>query len=110
MLEAIENAIRMASAVVEVPRKQAERFAKELAKRGEVRASQVSSLAEDIVKRSRQNAEMVRTLISSEIRRQVRLLGLATKDDIDSLARRVRALESKRRAKPVRRKPKSTMP
>lgn len=95
MLEVVRNAIRMASAVAEVPRKQAERFAKQLARTGEVSASQVSGIAEDIVRRSRQNADMVRTLVASEIRRQVRLLGLASREDIDALARRVRQLESR---------------
>lgn len=99
MLEQIRSAIRMASAVAEVPRKQAERFARDLAKRGEVRASQVSGLAEEIVKRSRQNAEMVRTVVSSEIRRQVKVLGLATKNEVDGLTKRVRELESGVRAK-----------
>jgi polyhydroxyalkanoate synthesis regulator phasin len=95
MLEVVRNAIRMAAVVAEVPRKQAERFARQLARSGEVSASQVSSIAEDIVRRSRQNADMIRTLVTSEIRRQVRLLGLASRDDVDALARRVRKLEAK---------------
>lgn len=111
MLEMIRNAIEMASSAAEVPRKQARRFAKELSRMGEVRASQVSGLAEDIVKRSRQNAEMVRTLITSEIRRQIRILGLATSQDLERLARRVRQLESKsaapRRKRTVKPKPKT---
>lgn len=108
MLEMIRSTLRMASVAAEIPRKQAERLARELSSRGEVRASQVSAVAEEIVKRSRQNAEMVRTLISSEIRRQLRLLGLASKDDVDALTRRVRQLESSGTARPAatKRKPK----
>ncbi|MCA1841219.1 MAG: hypothetical protein ABR507_00385 [Actinomycetota bacterium] len=95
MLDQIRSAIQLASSVAEIPRQQAERFAKELSKRGELRTSQVSGLAEDIVKRSRDNAEMVRSLITSEIKRQVKALGLATREDLDRLNRRVFGLATK---------------
>lgn len=95
MLDQIRSAIQLASSVAEIPRQQAERFAKELSKRGELGTSQVSSLAEDIVKRSKENAEMLRSLVSSEIKRQVKALGLATRDDLDRLNRRVFGLATK---------------
>lgn len=108
MLDQIRSAIELASGVAEIPRRQAERFARSLAKRGDLRLSQVSTLAESIVERSRSNAEMVRSIIRSEIRRQVRALGLATKDDLERLSRRIQRLEGKpgpkkpaRKAKPA---------
>ncbi|MGH9197947.1 MAG: phasin family protein, partial [Acidimicrobiia bacterium] len=95
VIDQIREAIRSASSVVEVPRKKAESLAREVVKRGEGAAGSVSSLAEEIVKRSRENAEGVRRLVSSEVRRQIKSLGLATKEDVDRLSRRVRELETR---------------
>lgn len=95
MLNQIKNAIQLASSVAEVPRRQAEKFARDLVKKGELRASNVTGLAEEIVKRSQQNAQMVQSLITSEIRRQVKALGLATRDDLERLNRRVFGLATK---------------
>lgn len=95
MLEQIRNAIQLASGVAEVPRQQAEKFAKDLAKRGELRASQVTGLTEQIVKRSQENVSMVHALVTSEIRRQVKAMGLATRDDLDRVNRKVFSLATK---------------
>lgn len=95
MLDQIWDAIRSASSVVEVPRKRAESIARDLVRRGEAAASSASSIAEEIVKRSRENAEAVRKMVSSEVQRQIRLLGVASRDDLDRLSKRVRELEAK---------------
>lgn len=89
MLEQVRSAIQLASGLAEVPRRQAERFARGLADRGELRPNQISSLVEEIVKRSKENAQMVQALVSSEVKRQVKALGLATRDDIDRINRRL---------------------
>lgn len=100
MFEQIRAAAALASAVTEVPRRQAERLARELARRGELTASQVSAFAEELVERSRQNADAVRSLVRSEIRRQVKALGLATGGDLERLERRIRSLEGKAKVPP----------
>lgn len=108
MLDQVRMWMEMVSGVAEIPRRQAERLARELARRGEVRASAVQGLAEEIVRRSRENAEMVRTLVSGEILRQIKALGLATREDVDRLARRVRDLEQgavRSAARPARKPP-----
>jgi polyhydroxyalkanoate synthesis regulator phasin len=97
MLEQLRAALEMASGLVEVPRQRAEKLAKEFAKSGGLGMSQVSSLAEDIMKRSKENAEMVRALVTSELKRQIKTLGLATKEDIDRLGRRIDRLEKARK-------------
>lgn len=89
MLEQVRNAIQLASGLAEVPRRRAEQFARGLADRGELRPNQISSLVEEIVKRSKENAQMVQALVSSEVKRQVKALGLATRDDIDRINRRL---------------------
>lgn len=89
MLEQVRNAIQLASGLAEVPRRRAEQFARGLADRGELGPNQISSLVEEIVKRSKENAQMVQALVSSEVKRQVKALGLATRDDIDRINRRL---------------------
>lgn len=93
MLEQIRTLLQTVSGVAEIPRQQAERLAKDLAKQSEAGAALVTGLAEDIVRRSRENAQMVRALVMSEVQRQVKALGLASRDDVERLSRRVRELE-----------------
>lgn len=92
MLDQVRSAIQLASGLAEVPRRRAEQFARSLAKRGELRPNQITSLVEDIVTRSRENAQMVQSVVSSEVKRQVKALGLATRDDIERLNRRIFSL------------------
>jgi polyhydroxyalkanoate synthesis regulator phasin len=107
MFDQLKSIMEMASGFTEVPRRQATKIAKEVAKRGEVRASQITKLADEIVTRSRENAEMARDLVRSEIRRQIKSLGLASKEDIERLARRVTNMESGAKPKP-KPKPRSS--
>lgn len=95
MLEQIRTVIQVASSVAEVPRRQAEKFARDLAKRGDLRDSQISKVAEEIMKRSRENAQMVQSLVGSEIKRQIKALGLVTRDELERLNRRVFGLATK---------------
>lgn len=92
MLEQVRNAIELASGLAEVPRRRAEQFARSLADRGDLRPNQISSLVEDILRRSKENAQMVQAVVSSEVRRQVKALGLATRDDVERLNRRIFSL------------------
>ena len=94
-MEQLRTAIQMATSVAEVPRQRAEKFAKELVKKGDLRNNQVSKLAEDIVRRSQENAQMVQALVGSEIKRQIKALGLATRDDVEKLGKRVFGLASR---------------
>jgi len=95
MLEQMRNAIQVISAVVEIPRKQAEKIAKDLASKAGLGPSQISDLASDIMMKSRENAKMVASLVGSEVRRQVKALGLVTRDDLDRVNRRIQGLASK---------------
>lgn len=97
MLEQVRTVVQLASAVTEIPRQKAEKLARSLSgfSVGGLPTTQVTSLAEEIMKKSQQNAQMIQTLISSEIRRQVKSLGLATRDDVDRINRKVFGLATK---------------
>lgn len=88
MIEQIRAVLQAAGGIAEVPRKRAEELARELAGDSGGRGP-VASLAEEIMKRGRENAGMVSSLVSSEIRRQIKALGLATRDDLERLQRRM---------------------
>jgi polyhydroxyalkanoate synthesis regulator phasin len=73
--------------------KKAEDLARSLAKQGEVRRDQVSRLARDLAEWSRRNSERLMEIVRSEVKRQVSRTGVATKDEVEALRRRVRELE-----------------
>jgi polyhydroxyalkanoate synthesis regulator phasin len=73
--------------------KKAEDLARSLAKQGEVRKDQVSRLARDLAEWSRRNSERLMEIVRSEVKRQMSRTGVATKDEVEALRRRVRELE-----------------
>jgi polyhydroxyalkanoate synthesis regulator phasin len=54
---------------------------------------QVTKTAKDLLEWSNKNRERLTDLVRSEVRSQVKTLGLATRDDVDALRKRVRDLE-----------------
>jgi polyhydroxyalkanoate synthesis regulator phasin len=77
----------------ELTRTQAERVAGLLAKQGEVQSAQVGRVAEDLVRRTQKNREIMSRLVQREVKRQLGVLGMATRDEVARLQQRVRALE-----------------
>jgi len=77
----------------ELTRAQAERVAGLLAKQGEVQSAQVGRVAEDMVRRTQKNREILTRLVQREVKRQLGVLGMATRDEVARLQQRVRALE-----------------
>ncbi len=105
VIEALRRYVDAVVGVTEVPRDRAEKIMKDLAKRGEVRARDMQKAARELADRSARNRKELVGLIQKEIRRQIKGLGLATRDDVDRLQRRVRELERPAQRKPAGRKP-----
>lgn len=87
---------------------------RDLAKRGEDRARVLQKQAKQVADRSARSRKELVGLVQKEIRRQIRALGVATRDDIERLQRRVRELEkgsskgrSTSRSKPQARRSRS---
>jgi polyhydroxyalkanoate synthesis regulator phasin len=91
MLDAVRKYVE-ASREALTPKK-AEDLARSMVKQGQVRRDQAAKLARDILEWSRENSERLLGLIRSEVKRQISRSGLATKDELESLKRRVRKLE-----------------
>jgi polyhydroxyalkanoate synthesis regulator phasin len=98
MRDAIKRYLDTALSLTEIPRERAERIARRLASNGVIDRGQIRGVAADLVERSRENSRRITDLVTTEIRRQVSRLGLASKDDIERLRQRVQALEVSVRA------------
>jgi polyhydroxyalkanoate synthesis regulator phasin len=71
----------------------AQEMARALVKRGEAGREQASSVARQLLEWSRRSSERFRETVSREVRRQIARAGLATKDEVEALRRRIRDLE-----------------
>jgi polyhydroxyalkanoate synthesis regulator phasin len=73
----------------QLTQRRAEAIVKDLVKAGEIQAEQTQSMVTELVERSRKNTERFVEQVRAEIRQQFKTLGVATKDDIARLERRI---------------------
>jgi polyhydroxyalkanoate synthesis regulator phasin len=88
-----EQYLQALASLSDLTRSQAERVAALLAKQGEVQSAQVGRVAEDLMRRTQKNREIMSRLVQREVKRQLGVLGMATRDEVARLQQRVRALE-----------------
>jgi polyhydroxyalkanoate synthesis regulator phasin len=88
-----EQYLQALASLSDLTRTQAERVAALLAKQGEVQSAQVGRVAEDLMRRTQKNREILTRLVQREVKRQLGVLGMATRDEVARLQQRVRALE-----------------
>ena len=79
-------------AFTQLTRQRAEEIVRDLVKAGEVQSDQAQQAVQELVDRSRENTERFVSVVRKEIRDQVGNLGLATRDDIARLERRIDGL------------------
>lgn len=73
----------------QMTQRRAESIVRDLVKAGEIQAEQTQAVVTDLVDRSRRNTEKFVEQVRAEIRQQLKTLGVATKDDIARLERRI---------------------
>ena len=88
-----EQYLQALASLSDLTRTQAERVAALLAKQGEVQSAQVGRVAEDLMRRTQKNRETMSRLVQREVKRQLGVLGMATRDEVARLQQRIRALE-----------------
>ena len=93
MPSAREQYLQALASLSDLTRTQAERVASLLAKQGEVQSAQVNRVAEDLMHRTQKNREILTRLVQREVKRQLGVLGMASRDEVARLQQRVRALE-----------------
>ena len=98
-----EQYLQALASLSDLTRAQADRVAALLAKQGEVQSAQVGRVAEDLMRRTQKNREIMTRLVQREVKRQLGVLGMATRDEVARLQQRVRALEQEleRASKPA---------
>jgi polyhydroxyalkanoate synthesis regulator phasin len=70
---------------VALTRAEARRRARELVEAGQLAQGQVQAFVDDLVEESRRRADEMTDVVRKEIQRQVKTLGIATKDDLARL-------------------------
>ena len=93
MPSAREQYLQAVANLTEMTRSNAERLASRMAKQGELQSGQVGRFTEDLVRRTQRNREILTRLVQREVKRQLSVLGIATRDEVSRLHQRVRALE-----------------
>ena len=93
MPSAREQYLQALASLSDLTRTQAERVASLLAKQGEVQSAQVNRVTEDLMRRTQKNREILTRLVQREVKRQLGVLGMASRDEVARLQQRVRALE-----------------
>lgn len=76
-------------AFTQLTRARAEAIVKDLVKAGELQREQTQDVLDDLLERSRKNTDQLRELVRKEIREQLAAIGLATKDDIARIERKL---------------------
>jgi len=89
----------------ELRRSQARRLASDLVAQGQLARDQIGAAVDELVEISRSRSEELRTIIRSEVQRQLGGLGLATKNDLAALERRLRATPSAPSRAPAKKSP-----
>ena len=78
----------------ELRRSQARQLVAELVAQGQLARDQATSTVDEVLELSRRRREDLRSFVQGEIQRQVRALGIATRDDLDRLERKITAKPS----------------
>jgi polyhydroxyalkanoate synthesis regulator phasin len=89
----------------ELRRAQARRIAQELASQGQIARDQVASTVDELIDLSRRRTEALTGIVRQEVQRQLGALGLATKEDIERIERRVAAVSKAAPAKATKKAP-----
>jgi polyhydroxyalkanoate synthesis regulator phasin len=76
-------------AFTQMTRAKAEEIVKDLVTAGEVQRDQMQAQVDELIERSRRNTDQLLALVRQEVSTQFAQLGLVTKDDLESLARRL---------------------
>ena len=79
-------------AFTQMTRQRAEAIVRDLVKAGEMQSDQAQQAVQELVDRSRENTERLVEMMRNEMRDQISSLGLATRDDLARLEKRIDAV------------------
>jgi polyhydroxyalkanoate synthesis regulator phasin len=87
--DVLKRYLDVGMAFTQLTRSRAESMVKELVRVGEVRRDRTQEAVDELVDRSRRNTEALLALVRKEVTSQLSQLGLATKEDLARLERKL---------------------
>jgi polyhydroxyalkanoate synthesis regulator phasin len=89
----------------DMSRAQAQKLVRQLVAEGQLAEGRAKGYVEELVERSRRRTDAITRLVQREVQRQLSALGLATKDDLARLERKLTKGSSRRPSSPTAKKP-----
>jgi polyhydroxyalkanoate synthesis regulator phasin len=90
----VRGTLRKASKVVDGPRRRTEEAVRKIAERPNIDLMDAPHLAWEFIQKGRQQAEKAKSLLDAQVRKRLKEMGLATKEEMDALKRRISELEA----------------
>jgi BMFP domain-containing protein YqiC len=96
----VRGTLRKASKVVDAPLRRTEEAVRKIAERPNIDLMDAPHLAWEFLQKGRQQAEKARGVLDAQLRKRLKEMGLATRDEMDALKRRISELEAAARGGP----------
>jgi polyhydroxyalkanoate synthesis regulator phasin len=96
----VRGTLRKASKVVDAPLRRTEEAVRKIAERPNIDLMDAPHLAWEFLQKGRQQAEKARGVIDAQLRKRLKEMGLATREEMDALKRRISELEAAARGAP----------
>lgn len=90
----VRGTLRKASKVVDAPLRRTEEAVRKIAERPNIDLMDAPHLAWELLQKGRQQAEKAKGVIDAQLRKRLKEMGLATRDEMDALKRRISELEA----------------
>jgi len=95
MIELIRKAVMLGLGAISLTHEKAKSFVDEMVKRGEVTKDEGVKLVEEILDRAKEQESRINEKINVEIRKAIDSLGVASKEDVARLEKRIEELGKK---------------
>lgn len=96
----VRGTLRKASKVVDAPLRRTEEAVRKIAERPNIDLMDAPHLAWEFLQKGRQQAEKARGVLDAQLRKRLKEMGLATREEMDALKRRISELEAAARGAP----------
>ena len=95
MIELIKRGVMLGLGAISLTHEKAKAFVDELVKRGEVGKDEGGKLVSEILDRAKEQEKAVTDKINAEIRKVIDSLGVASKEDVRKLQKRIEELSKR---------------
>jgi polyhydroxyalkanoate synthesis regulator phasin len=92
--DVVRGTLRKASKVVDAPLRRTEEAVRKIAERPNIDLMDAPHLAWEFIQKGRQQAEKAKGVLDAQVRKRLKEMGLATKEEMDALKRRIAELEA----------------